>query len=191
MTLYFNNSLVVGGSSGGGSIDESRIIVKSDTIPEASEELEGYIYQYAGATDETYTHGYIYECKAGLTPDSYVWERINVQPENQPTPQNLVDIYPVIETYQNGNSWYRIYSDGWCEQGGSLSVNGTVSVVYLQPFASSAYSLIITVNTNDNTGNYVTINGSGWISKTSTGFSTYCSATSYKEWFACGYIEVV
>lgn len=24
----------------------------------------------------------------------------------------------IVETYKNGASWYRIYSDGWCEQGG-------------------------------------------------------------------------
>ena len=27
----------------------------------------------------------------------------------------------VIETYSNGTNWYRIYSDGWCEQGGQTS----------------------------------------------------------------------
>ena len=29
----------------------------------------------------------------------------------------------VTEAYQNGTSWYRIWSDGWCEQGGKSSTN--------------------------------------------------------------------
>lgn len=31
----------------------------------------------------------------------------------------------IVETYRNGASWYRIYSDGWCEQGGSIVVSNT------------------------------------------------------------------
>lgn len=26
----------------------------------------------------------------------------------------------IIETYQNGPTWYRLYADGWCEQGGNF-----------------------------------------------------------------------
>lgn len=42
---------------------ESEIIVKSETIPEASESYYKAVYQYIGETDSNYTHGYIYECK--------------------------------------------------------------------------------------------------------------------------------
>ena len=34
---------------------------------------------------------------------------------------NNVEIRTVIETYQNGTSWYRVWSDGWCEQGGQIA----------------------------------------------------------------------
>lgn len=27
----------------------------------------------------------------------------------------------IVETYRNGQSWYRVWSDGWCEQGGVLT----------------------------------------------------------------------
>lgn len=64
--------------SGGGSVDESRIIVKSATIPTAGENYLGSVYMYVGETNSTYTHGYIYECvESGST---YAWERIDVQP---------------------------------------------------------------------------------------------------------------
>ena len=68
---------IVGGG-GGGSVDESKIIVKSDTIPTASADNAGYIYIYTGATNETYTHGYIYECQQDGS--SYSWVRLDVQP---------------------------------------------------------------------------------------------------------------
>ena len=53
------------GEGGGGSIDESRVIVKSATIPAASVDNLGKFYCYSGATNATYTHGYIYQCIAG------------------------------------------------------------------------------------------------------------------------------
>lgn len=31
----------------------------------------------------------------------------------------------VVETYQNGTDWYRLYSDGWVEQGGTLSITSS------------------------------------------------------------------
>ena len=31
----------------------------------------------------------------------------------------------VIEAYSTANFWYRIYSDGWIEQGGKVTVTGT------------------------------------------------------------------
>lgn len=40
----------------------SSIIIKSKVIPTATQELVGTEYQYTGETNQTYTHGYIYEC---------------------------------------------------------------------------------------------------------------------------------
>lgn len=45
----------------------------------------------------------------------------------------------ITETYKNGTNWYRIWSDGWCEQGGKLvsSISGTgfLTVSFLKPFS--------------------------------------------------------
>lgn len=40
----------------------------------------------------------------------------------------------VVEKYINGTSWYRVYSDGWCEQGGKLSAKYNGWVNYLKTF---------------------------------------------------------
>ena len=61
--LVIPSVVAVSGEGGGGKIDENRIIIKSDTIPTASEDTYKKIYIYAGETNSTYTHGYIYECK--------------------------------------------------------------------------------------------------------------------------------
>lgn len=81
MSLVFDTSLYMNGGAGGG-VSLDKIIVKSDTIPVASVKYVGAVYQYVGETNSTYTHGYIYECKAVVESDttSYAWERIDVQP---------------------------------------------------------------------------------------------------------------
>ena len=51
----------------------------------------------------------------------------------------------VIETYVNGTSWYRVYSDGWCEQGGSVnSIVATPSITFLKPFKDDYFKILLT-----------------------------------------------
>lgn len=71
------------GGAGGGGINNKKIIIKSDTIPEANEKTFKLIYIYAGENNGTYHHGYIYECIADVEyslkytpdPDDHVNER--------------------------------------------------------------------------------------------------------------------
>lgn len=60
-------ALRVVGGSGGGSVDYSKLIVKSSTIPTASSTEYRNVYMYVGDTNATYTHGYIYECQKSAT----------------------------------------------------------------------------------------------------------------------------
>ncbi|GEM_PF-7021621 len=48
----------------------------------------------------------------------------------------------VVETYVNGTSWYRKYSDGWIEQGGRITASGTVN--FITPFTTTNYFIGIT-----------------------------------------------
>lgn len=50
---------------GSGGVDENKVIVKSDTIPEASADELGKFYCYSGETNSSFTHGYVYECVEG------------------------------------------------------------------------------------------------------------------------------
>lgn len=48
----------------------------------------------------------------------------------------------VTETYVNGTSWYRVYSDGWCEQGGRITKQpNPTTVALLKSFANTNYSV--------------------------------------------------
>lgn len=54
--------------------------------------------------------------------------------------QNDVDY--VIESYQNGTSWYRVYKSGWCEQGG-IGANATAGTIQLlKEMADTNYNII-------------------------------------------------
>ena len=58
----------------------------------------------------------------------------------------------VTETYQNGTSWYRVWSDGWKEQGGKTShitvaqnQNGGLQINFLKPFKDTNYTPTMSV----------------------------------------------
>lgn len=104
----------------------------------------------------------------------------------------------VVETYKNGNSWYRVWSDGWCEQGGvfdrgsDITTGGTVMISLVHPFKDTHYTLMV------NNGGNSTGNGFGWYVEnnimTDRALSEFYVYTwkreisnRYISWYACGY----
>lgn len=63
---------VVGAGGGGGSVDYTKIVSKTATMPAASASNANIIYLYDGETDSNYTHGYVYENKETPVYDSTV-----------------------------------------------------------------------------------------------------------------------
>lgn len=117
---------------------------------------------------------------SGLTPDS------------ADNAQLLTALGPrIVETYSNGTSWYRVWSDGWCEQGGQTAsvVGGTImTTTFLKEFIGTDYSIQIA-----SVGAYT---GQGEANscvniKTSSNFTMTSGAiaTSPYSWMACGYIR--
>ena len=84
----------------------------------------------------------------------------------------------IVETYVNGTDWYRIYSDGWVEQGGSVTGSSIDKpVTLLKKMANTNYSVCLTY------GNYTANNTYSFAfkSKATTGFtvgSWYSSGTN-------------
>ena len=104
----------------------------------------------------------------------------------------------ITETYQNGTSWYRVYSDGWCEQGGYYTHNNKeteVTIELLKTFANTNYNLQITkeAGTSPSSGAYYSFMSSYVASsKTTTQFKIKMTTNNRLngcDWQASGYIS--
>ena len=107
--------------------------------------------------------------------------------ENAVLRSSLTTCHVVIETYQNNTSWYRIYSDGWCEQGGNFGAAFSSwtakTVMFLKPFKDLSY-FVVPVTGHTTYTDSPTIN-----TKTTDSFScTPYNSTGNANWYACGYI---
>lgn len=51
----------------------------------------------------------------------------------------------VVESYQKDYSWYRVWSDGYCEQGGRIPLeSGSTSISLLKPYSNTEYTMRMT-----------------------------------------------
>ena len=97
----------------------------------------------------------------------------------------------VVETYQNGTSWYRVYSDGWCEQGGryTMATTGIGTIAFLKPFKDTNYNIFnCKTSTDASSWNVMFDVPTSW---TTTGVTIKADLTGYTlsgSWYACGYI---
>lgn len=98
----------------------------------------------------------------------------------------------IIETFHNDTNWYRIWSDGWVEQGGITLTNSTVGqkpVITLPiEMASDVYNInfhIVKGGNSNDVYNNVRINAPYTTSKT---FQYYVQPTmdTYTAWSVCG-----
>lgn len=99
---------------------------------------------------------------------------------------DLERIQCVVETYHNSTFWYRIYSDGWCEQGGQGSFGTSrASVTLLKPYLNTNYT--VTLGTQYTASASTT---SAVDNKTTTGFEIIQgnNANLCTWWEAKGYI---
>lgn len=97
----------------------------------------------------------------------------------------LVNNPYLVSSYTDGASFYRIYSDGWCEQGGQTTAteSNSYTVNLLVPYASADYSVNITCLSTSNTDR-------GWSyahDLATANFKTVQTAAGAK-WIAFGYI---
>lgn len=105
----------------------------------------------------------------------------------------------ITETYHNGLSWYRVYSDGWIEQGGISSGGNSssgVNITLLKSYYNTNYSVLTTIINSNTTPSSL---GARVTFKNTTDFNviTQYSNTggenfvSYQfSWMAVGYKEI-
>lgn len=92
----------------------------------------------------------------------------------------------LTETWSKGTSWYRKYSDGWIEQGGTFTKQRDISVHVTFPvaFQNTDYTIA--------TAQYAQLSSDSpvcsFTNKLTTGiYHNYASWGSKWDWFACGY----
>lgn len=95
----------------------------------------------------------------------------------------------VVENYVNGTSWYRVWSDGWKEQGGVVDMPSIAwyQVTFLKAFSNTNYCCVGSQSTTSTSYSYT--NAEFLCSRTS---NTYMNISLYSntgtaQWYACGY----
>ena len=88
----------------------------------------------------------------------------------------------VVEFYRNGTEWYRVWSDGWVEQGGKCQANATKT--YLKPFANTNYTGFVgSYNTTNYSYSFAINNRTATSGKMAYHDGGY---TGQVNWYACG-----
>lgn len=101
------------------------------------------------------------------------------------TKLNTATIITVIETYSSGTSWYRVYSDGWCEQGGITNgAAGAVTVTLPKKMKNTSYNIAGQIKYSSGTLLYATDVIDGSVTK--TGFTYYVPYAYGAYWRAAG-----
>ena len=99
----------------------------------------------------------------------------------------------VVETYSNGNQWYRKWSDGWIEQGNyqSLTFSGYISTLsFVTSFKTINYTFVVTGKSNDTSSYFhdnVNIGPNENKKVNSIQLSAEQNTTIKLSWYACGY----
>jgi len=133
-----------------------------------------YLYFYVGQFSQTAT-----EQTAGLNAELFNG-KVDLNGNNAAFPR-------VIENYRNGQSWYRVWSDGFCEQGGYVDRSGTTQTVSFYKVYSDANATVCITpyhTTASTDGRPPLINA---VSTTGFTLNIYTSYTG-AYWMACGYI---
>ena len=112
------------------------------------------------------------------------WNNL-ILPNDMGSKLNTNGVRTITESYVSGTEWYRLWSDGWIEQGGSCASGGSKTVTFLKPFSNTNYTALATsIGTNGEI--YAQC-----IKKTSasqiTIYNSGGSSSLSKSWYACGY----
>ena len=164
----FGSSAVTGGLTT--NVTKSGIVADLSTITTA---LDGYWYIVIATSTKTQIEVDIDEIATDLNG------KADVDLSNCTKPH-------IVETYVNGTEWYRVYSDGWCEQGGYVTPTATTTTINLyKAYDNTNYTILSGASYVSNSNLYSPTMG---VSKTTSSFSIYTNSTSYRYWWeAKGY----
>lgn len=89
----------------------------------------------------------------------------------------------VIQNYVSGKNWYRIWSDGWIEQGGLINLSGdpNSTITFLKAFSNTNYTIVSAADGYNSTANL------GITAKYTNKVTMDNSYQSDYNWYVCGY----
>nr|DAV00836.1 MAG TPA: Baseplate structural protein [Caudoviricetes sp.] len=94
----------------------------------------------------------------------------------------------LVQSYVNGRSWYRVYSDGWCEQGGQIIVRvAATNITLLKSYKDNNYNAV-GCQANTDTVGYHIINVAAY-SATQIQIRQNPVGSPLVNWIAIGYIK--
>ena len=105
-------------------------------------------------------------------------------------------LHYVVETWHSGTEWYRVWSDGFIEQGGFLAPISSdqlnLPVTFLKPFSDTSYTVLSTnlLTSMNQVSGWSSVWFGGGYNKTATGFTRPVAMASNSQgssWYACGF----
>ena len=164
-----------------GSVTDTSVYGKSSTVTPAHTTVFPWVCAYQSAIP------------ASTAQAAEFLETMSSKVDNS----DLSEVVCVVETWRSGTEWYRIWSDGWCEQGGyytnTLSSAGNVTVNFYKEFTDTNYSLQRTDDKGTFTNNQNTQYMANYVSKAISSAVFRMDTTSYLRgfnWEAKGYINI-
>lgn len=94
----------------------------------------------------------------------------------------------IVQNYRNGKSWYRVWSDGWIEQGGAYTTKdtswGKQTFTLLKSFSNTDYGVFVQCSHTGYSGGACAITA-----KAAGSFAAaiICVGDPHTSWYACGY----
>jgi hypothetical protein len=93
----------------------------------------------------------------------------------------------VVTSYKSGASWYRVWSDGWIEQGGQISTTTKMeqinTITFHKAFKDTNYTIVHNMGLDG--GAKCWYKEVSVYSLTTTNAVTFCAGSS-SRWYACG-----
>ena len=148
-TIYFANNQTESDTSSIGFDASRSSSTYQDNAPVQQRATQMYLYFYVGQFSQSAT-----EQTAGLNSELF----------NGKADTDLSNISAnidyVVESYQNGTNWYRLYKSGWLEQGGYTS-SASATIILLKQFADTNYQVLATILTSSPSTSYYATKVSG------------------------------
>ena len=99
------------------------------------------------------------------------------------------------EPTDNDPSWYNLYSDGWCDQGGFLSLTTAdvnTPIDFIKTFADTNYTIVTTLRNNNTNAGFVNVDNTSGMTTSGTYVRIVHKSNSGCSplgvfWQACGY----